>query len=104
MGNPTHDPHGDPIPTRELKIEERQTTSLRSLCPGDKGRFTRVSDSDPEMLRYLGWTEAADLTLKGITETIRRKTVTYDLERLMEGAKKVRCSEFGDLVIENMDR
>jgi len=60
--------------------------------------------SGAEMLRYLGWTEAADLTLKGITETIRRKTVTYDLERLMEGAKKVRCSEFGDLVIENMDR
>ncbi len=60
--------------------------------------------SGAEMLRYLGWTEAADLTTKGITETIRRKTVTYDLERLMEGAKKVRCSEFGDLVIENMDR
>ena len=60
--------------------------------------------SGAEMLRYLGWTEAADLTLKGITETIRRKTVTYDLERLMEGAKKVQCSEFGDLVIENMDR
>src|SRR5881227_2903084 len=53
LGDPTHDPHGDPIPTRELKIEERQTTSLQSLCPGDKGRFTRVSDSDPEMLRFL---------------------------------------------------
>lgn len=60
--------------------------------------------SGVEMLRYLGWTEAAELTIKGIAETIRRKTVTYDLERLMEGAKKVRCSEFGDLVIENMDR
>jgi isocitrate dehydrogenase len=58
--------------------------------------------SGVEMLRYLGWTEAAELTIKGIAETIRRKTVTYDLERLMEGAKKVGCSEFGDLVIENM--
>jgi len=58
--------------------------------------------SGVEMLRYMGWREAGDMILKAVAETIRRKTVTYDLERLMEGAKKVRCSEFGDLIIENM--
>src|ERR1700751_2320514 len=53
LGNPTHDPHGDPIPSRELTIDEAQTESLQSLDPGARGTFTRVSDSDPEMLRYL---------------------------------------------------
>src|ERR1700751_3883266 len=53
LGNPTHDPHGDPIPTRELTIEEEPTQSLQSLQAGATGRFTRVSDSDPEMLRFL---------------------------------------------------
>jgi DtxR family Mn-dependent transcriptional regulator len=53
LGNPTHDPHGDPIPTRELTIEEEPTQSLQSLEAGASGRFTRVSDSDPEMLRFL---------------------------------------------------
>jgi DtxR family Mn-dependent transcriptional regulator len=54
LGNPTHDPHGDPIPTRDLTIEERATQSLDALLAGASGTFTRVSDSDPEMLRYLG--------------------------------------------------
>jgi DtxR family transcriptional regulator, Mn-dependent transcriptional regulator len=53
LGNPTHDPHGDPIPTRELTIDEEPTQSLQSLQAGATGRFTRVSDSDPEMLRFL---------------------------------------------------
>jgi DtxR family transcriptional regulator, Mn-dependent transcriptional regulator len=53
LGDPTHDPHGDPIPTRELTIEEGTTDSLQALEPGDRGTFTRVSDSDPEMLRFL---------------------------------------------------
>jgi DtxR family Mn-dependent transcriptional regulator len=53
LGDPTHDPHGDPIPTRELTIEEGATESLQSLKPGDRGTFTRVSDSDPGMLRFL---------------------------------------------------
>jgi DtxR family Mn-dependent transcriptional regulator len=53
LGNPTHDPHGDPIPTRDLTIEEEPTQSLQSLEAGAGGRFTRVSDSDPEMLRFL---------------------------------------------------
>jgi DtxR family Mn-dependent transcriptional regulator len=53
LGNPTHDPHGDPIPTRDLEIEEGMTRSLQSLTIGDHGCFTRISDSDPEMLRFL---------------------------------------------------
>ncbi len=53
LGNPTRDPHGDPIPTRDLTIEERPTQSLQSLESGTAGRFTRVSDSDPDMLRFL---------------------------------------------------
>ena len=53
LGDPTHDPHGDPIPTRELTIEEAPTQSLQTLSPGDRGTFTRISDSDPEMLRFL---------------------------------------------------
>ncbi|MGI8711949.1 MAG: metal-dependent transcriptional regulator [Solirubrobacteraceae bacterium] len=53
LGNPTHDPHGDPIPARDLTIDEPETDSLESLPPGARGLFVRVSDSDPEMLRYL---------------------------------------------------
>jgi len=53
LGNPTHDPHGDPIPTAEGEIEEGSSQALSDLQPGEKGIFVRVSDSDPEMLRYL---------------------------------------------------
>ncbi len=53
LGNPTHDPHGDPIPTSEGEIDEPATRSLAELDPGASGVFVRVSDSDPEMLRYL---------------------------------------------------
>jgi DtxR family transcriptional regulator, Mn-dependent transcriptional regulator len=53
LGNPTVDPHGDPIPNAALELEERSTLSLESLRVGDGGVFVRVSDSDPEMLRYL---------------------------------------------------
>ena len=53
LGNPTRDPHGDPIPTRDLTIEEGPTQSLQTLAPGDRGTFARVSDSDPDMLRFL---------------------------------------------------
>jgi DtxR family Mn-dependent transcriptional regulator len=53
LGDPTHDPHGDPIPTRDLEIEEGPTESLQSLEGGARGIFARVSDSDPDMLRFL---------------------------------------------------
>ncbi len=54
------------------------------------------------MLRYLGWDEAADLIIKGLEGAISAKTVTYDFERLMEGATKVKTSEFGDAIIAHM--
>lgn len=53
LGEPTHDPHGDPIPTAEGTVDEGQTVALEGLSPGAGGIFVRVSDSDPEMLRYL---------------------------------------------------
>ena len=53
LGNPTHDPHGDPIPTSEGRINEPPTRALADLVPGDRGTFVRVSDSEPAMLRYL---------------------------------------------------
>ncbi|TVP55877.1 MAG: NADP-dependent isocitrate dehydrogenase [Halomonadaceae bacterium] len=55
------------------------------------------------MLRHLGWTEAADLVIAGMSGAIAAKTVTYDFERLMPDATLLKCSEFGDAVIRNMD-
>ncbi len=54
------------------------------------------------MFRYMGWTEAADLIIKGLESAIAAKTVTYDFARLMDGATEVKCSEFGDAVIAKM--
>lgn len=54
------------------------------------------------MFRYMGWTEAADLIIKGMDGAIGQKTVTYDFARLMEGAKQVKCSEFADAVVSKM--
>lgn len=53
LGNPTHDPHGDPIPDVDLVMDEGVTRALGELAPGARGRFVRISDSDPAMLRYL---------------------------------------------------
>lgn len=54
------------------------------------------------MLRHMGWTEAADLIIKGVEGAIGAKTVTYDFERLMDGATLLKCSEFGEAVVEKM--
>lgn len=53
LGDPTHDPHGDPIPTADLSVDEGSSIALNDLEIGQRGRFVRVSDSEPEMLRYL---------------------------------------------------
>jgi isocitrate dehydrogenase len=55
------------------------------------------------MLEYLGWQEAADLIVKGIEKSIEKKTVTYDFHRLMEGATLLKCSEFGEAIVKNME-
>jgi isocitrate dehydrogenase len=70
--------------------------SLDKVNPGS------VVLSGEMMLRYMGWTEAADLIIKGMDGAIAAKTVTYDFARLTEGAKEVKCSEFGDAVIGHM--
>ncbi len=54
------------------------------------------------MFRYLGWSEVADLIIKGMTKAVSSKTVTYDFHRLMEGATKLKCSEFADQMIMHM--
>ena len=54
------------------------------------------------MLRYMEWNEAADIIISTMNKTIGNKTVTYDFERLMDGATLLKCSEFGDALIKNM--
>jgi len=68
----------------------------------DKVNPGSVILSGEMMLRYMGWTEAADLIIKGMNGAIGAKTVTYDFARLMESAQEVKCSEFGDAVISHM--
>jgi isocitrate dehydrogenase len=68
----------------------------------DKVNPGSVILSGEMMLRYLGWTEAADLIIKGMDGAINARTVTYDFARQMEGAKEVKCSEFGDAIIKAM--
>jgi isocitrate dehydrogenase len=68
----------------------------------DKVNPGSVILSGEMMFRYLGWTEAADLIIKGLNGAIAAKTVTYDFERLMEGAKLMKCSEFGQAVVKHM--
>ena len=55
------------------------------------------------MLRYLGWVEAADMIISAMEKTIQDKIVTYDLARLIVGAKKVKYSVFGQALIDHMD-
>ena len=68
----------------------------------DKVNPGSVILSGEMMFRYMGWPEAADLIIKGLNGAIAAKTVTYDFERLMEGAMLVKCSEFGDAVVKHM--
>jgi isocitrate dehydrogenase len=68
----------------------------------DKVNPGSVILSGEMMLRYMGWTEAADAIISAMDKTIAQKTVTYDFARLMEGAKEVKCSEFADALIRNL--
>ena len=68
----------------------------------DKVNPGSVILSGEMMLRHMGWTEAADLIIKGVNGAIGAKTVTYDFARLMDDAKEVKCSEFGDAIIAAM--
>ena len=70
----------------------------------DKVNPGSVILSGDMMLRYMGWTEAADLIIAALEKTIGQKTVTYDFARLMAGAQEVKTSEFADALIANMER
>jgi isocitrate dehydrogenase len=70
----------------------------------DKVNPGSVILSGEMMLRYMGWNEAADRIIAGLEKTIEQKVVTYDFARLTEGAREVKCSEFGTAVIDNMAR
>ncbi len=88
--------HDGPRRLRGDTRHRAQVRQPRRVNPGS------VILSGEMMLRYLGWTEAADLMIKGMDGAIGNKTVTYDFARLMEGAREVKCSEFGDAVIAHM--
>jgi len=68
----------------------------------DKVNPGSVILSGEMMLRYLGWHEAADRIVRSLEKTILSKTVTYDFARLMDGAREVKCSEFGQALVDNM--
>ena len=70
----------------------------------DKVNPGSVVLSGEMMLRYMGWGEAADLIVKGMEGAVAAKTVTYDFASLMDGAKEIKCSEFGDAIINWMDK
>lgn len=92
-------------------INYRSGTAIFEATHGTAPKYAGLDKVNPGslilsgemMLRYLGWTEAADLIIKGIDGAISAKAVTYDFERLMEGATLLKCSEFGTAVIEHMD-
>jgi len=89
-------------------------TTGRAIFEATHGTAPKYADKDvvnpgsvilsgEMMFRYMGWHEAADLIIKGMEGAITAKTVTYDFHRLMDGATKLKCSEFGDAVIAHMD-
>jgi len=69
----------------------------------DKVNPSSVILSGEMMFRYMGWDEAADLIIEGLETTIEQKRVTYDFERQMEDATLLKCSEFAEALVENMD-
>jgi isocitrate dehydrogenase len=70
----------------------------------DKVNPGSVILSGEMMLRYMGWTDAADRIVKGLEATLAQKVVTYDFARLMDGAKEVKCSEFATAIVDNMKK
>ena len=86
LGNPTHDPHGDPIPSADLAIDEGATRALESLEEGTRGRFVRVSDSDPAMLRYL---DQRGIGIGAELEVLERQPFGGPLTVVIGGAEHV---------------
>ena len=88
--------------TTGISIFEATHGTAPKYAGQDKVNPSSVILSGEMMFRYMGWTEAADLIIKGIEGAISKKRVTYDFERQMEGATLLKCSEFGDEIIANM--
>ncbi|MFQ3289064.1 MAG: isocitrate dehydrogenase [Alteromonadaceae bacterium] len=86
----------------ELAIFEATHGTAPKYAGQNKVNPGSVILSAEMMLRHMGWTEAANLLLKGMSGAIGAKTVTYDFERLMDDATLVSCSEFGDCIIDHM--
>ncbi len=84
---------------RAVRSDSRHRAEVRRR---DKVNPGSIILSAEMMLRHMGWFEAADLIVKGMEGAIAAKTVTYDFERLMEGAKLLKCSEFGDAIVKHM--
>jgi DtxR family Mn-dependent transcriptional regulator len=90
LGEPTHDPHGDPIPAADGTVVEPATVALAALVTGERGRFVRVSDSDPKLLR-----ELADLgirpgdELEVVTGGVRAGAATHRLRPALARSMRV---------------
>jgi isocitrate dehydrogenase len=95
-------PGGNINYTTGIGIFEATHGTAPKYAGQDKVNPSSVILSGEMMLRYCGWTEAADNILKGMAGALEAKTVTYDFARLMEGARQVSCSEFGKILIECM--
>jgi len=95
-------PGGNINYTTGVAIFEATHGTAPKYANQDKVNPGSVTLSGEMMLRYIGWTEAADLVIKGMSGAIKSNTVTYDFHRLMEGATLLKCSEFGHAVIMNM--
>ena len=85
-----------------LSIFEATHGTAPKYAGQDKVNPGSVILSGEMMFRYMGWNEAADLIISSLEKTISQKRVTYDFERLMEGATLLKCSEFGEAMVENM--
>jgi isocitrate dehydrogenase len=96
-------PGGNINYTTGVAIFEATHGTAPKYANQDKVNPGSVTLSGEMMLRYIGWTDAADLIIRGIGGAIDARTVTYDFARLMEGAQQVSCSEFGNAVIAYMD-
>jgi DtxR family Mn-dependent transcriptional regulator len=94
LGDPTHDPHGDPIPALDGTVVEGPTAALESLPAGSHGTFVRVSDSDPSLLRELGELgirpgDEVEVVKAGPTTRIRCSTKTHPLRTELARAMRV---------------
>ena len=93
--------HRAPTSAPTARCSKRLTAPRRSTPAGQSEPGSIILSAEM-MLRHMGWFEAADLIVKGMEGAIAAKTVTYDFERLMEGAKLLKCSEFGDAIVKHM--